>query len=189
MIIDEQATKEQRDALIAIESGLHSGLIFATSSFSGSGQTRPIYWLCRNWSRIILWYYNTHTNVLIHIRSYCGNAMVLLGIVLRTTLNQALGVAPRGPTWSAKVTMSCEPIVKHVSLKLSLIEMRNHLDSYMYKPWTVVINKVATAYDSAYNNHVKNLPKHVPMVRRWLAVIIEQIGLPSIVGYLGLDGS
>jgi hypothetical protein len=32
MIIDEQATKEQRDALIAIESGLHGGLIWEISA-------------------------------------------------------------------------------------------------------------------------------------------------------------
>jgi hypothetical protein len=43
MIIDEQATKEQRDALIAIESGLHGGLIWEISAMVAPSRIETLF--------------------------------------------------------------------------------------------------------------------------------------------------
>ena len=43
MIIDEQANKEQRDALIAIESGQHGGLIWEISAAVAPTQIEPLF--------------------------------------------------------------------------------------------------------------------------------------------------
>jgi hypothetical protein len=43
MIIDEQATKEQRDALIAIESGQHGGLIWEVSAAVAPNPITPLF--------------------------------------------------------------------------------------------------------------------------------------------------
>ena len=43
MIIDEQANKEQRAALIAIESGQHGGLIWEISAAVAPTQIEPLF--------------------------------------------------------------------------------------------------------------------------------------------------